>query len=77
MLVGVTFAAAWTLFFQPLTTSPSPRIMASKPDLATSAGSSFACCPTLGVQHLRPGETLGRGSPIRHVTITPVSLVPA
>ena len=29
------------LFLQPLTTSPSPFIMASKPILATSAGSSF------------------------------------
>jgi hypothetical protein len=48
MLAGVTFAtAAWTLFFQPLTTSPSPRIIASKPDLATSAGPSVACRPTL------------------------------
>jgi hypothetical protein len=39
---GVTSAMAdCLLFLQPLTTSPSPFIMASKPILATSAGSSF------------------------------------
>src|SRR5207248_3588889 len=45
---GVTEATVDSiLFFQPATTSPSPFIMASKPVLATSAGSSFAALPIL------------------------------
>src|SRR4051794_36002440 len=35
-------AATCSLFFQPVTTSPSPPIIASKPALATSPGSSLS-----------------------------------
>src|SRR3712207_8219170 len=46
MPAGVTEAmTVVNLFFQPLTMSPSPRIIASKPVFATSAGSSFEPCP--------------------------------
>ena len=59
---GVTLAMAdCSLFFQPLTTSPSPRIMASKPVLATSAGSSFFGRADLGVHHVGALEEFGLG----------------
>src|SRR6266478_8586005 len=38
-------SADCSLFFHPLTTSASPRIMASKPIRATSAGSAFFALP--------------------------------
>ena len=45
---GVTEAiAVWSLFCHPATTSPAPRIIASNPVFATSAGSSFFIVPTL------------------------------
>ena len=63
---GVTLAIAdCSLFFQPLTTSPSPRIMASNPTRATSAGSSFFDLPDLRVQHVRALEEVRLGGP-RH-----------
>jgi hypothetical protein len=57
---GVTAAAAdCSLFFHPLTISPSPRIIAAKPILATSAGSSFFYLPNLRVHHAGSLEKLG------------------
>ena len=50
--------AVCSLFFQPLTTSPSPFIIASKPTCATSAGSSFFACADLGVHHVGALEEL-------------------
>jgi hypothetical protein len=51
---GITLATAdWILFFAPVTKSPSPRIMASNPALATSAASSLAFVPTLASQPYR------------------------
>src|SRR5919202_330418 len=72
---GVTEATAvCSLFFQPLTTSPSPLIMASKPVLATSAGSSFSDWPTfVSVMPARSKNSVSVGPGIRHVTVAPVS----
>ena len=67
--------AAWSLFFQPLTTSPSPRNIASKPDLATSAGSSFACCQTVvSSMSARAKHSVSVAPGMRHVTVTPEGL---
>jgi len=72
-LDGVTFAiAVCSLFFQPLTTSPSPDIIASKPTLATIRGSSFSACPTL-VSSIpaRSKNSVSVAPGIRHDTLTP------
>ena len=72
---GVTSAiAACSLFFQPVTTSPSPFIIASKPVLATSAGSSFLRWPTLvSSMSARSKNSVSVAPGIRQVTVTPVS----
>src|SRR5688572_29762716 len=73
---GVTNAIAErSLFIQPVTTSPSPFIMASKPVFATSAGSSFFDCATLvSMRSARSKKSVSVAPGIRQVTVTPVSL---
>ncbi len=72
---GVTDAmAVCSLFFQPLTTSPSPRIIASNPVFATSAASSFLAVPTLvSIMSARSKKSVSVAPGIRQVTVTPVS----
>src|SRR5215204_2679415 len=73
---GVILAIAdCSLFCQPLTTSPSPLIMASKPVFATSAGSSFFSVPTLvSIMSARSKKSVSVAPGIRQVTVTPLSL---
>ena len=69
-------AATWTLFFaDPATTWLRPAISASKPSLATSAGSSLAEEPA-GVASMpaRSKNSVSVGPGSRAVTVTPVSL---
>src|SRR5438874_640684 len=63
-------AAACSLFCQPLTTPPSPAIMAAKPFFATWAGSSFSSLPTL-VSSIpaRRKNSVSVGPGIKHVTV--------
>ena len=64
-----------SLLCQPLTTSPSPFIMALKPVLATSAGSSFLPCPILvSSMSARAKNSVSVAPGMRQVTVTPVSL---
>jgi hypothetical protein len=63
-----------SLFFQPATTSPSPFIIASKPVLATSAGSSFFDCPTfVSIMSARSKNSVSVAPGIRQVTVISVS----
>jgi hypothetical protein len=63
-----------TLFLNPLTTSPSPFIIASKPTFATSTGSSFFDCPTfVSSIPARSKNSVSVAPGIRHVTVTPLS----
>ena len=58
---------------QPDTTSPSPFIIASKPALATSAGSSFFAVPTLvSIMSARSKNSVSVAPGIKHVTVTPI-----
>ena len=72
---GVTEAiAVWSLFIQPDTTSPSPRIMASNPVLATSAGSSFFEVPTfVSIMSARSKNSVSVAPGMRQVTVMPDS----
>src|SRR5438067_8772952 len=72
---GVTAVSAdWILFFSPLTTSPSPFIIASKPTLATSAGSSFLPAPIfVSTISARSKNSVSVAPGIRQVTVTPES----
>ena len=74
-LAGVTFAAAaWSLFFQPETTSPSPSLIALKPTLATSAGSSFLPVPTfVSSMPARAKKSVSVAPGISTLTVTPLS----
>src|SRR5438477_3605622 len=76
MSEGVTSAIAErSLLCQPVTTSPSPRIIASKPCLATLAGSSFLLCPILVSSMLaRSKKSVSVAPGIRQVTVTPEPL---
>src|SRR5437763_8265412 len=65
--------AACNLLCQPVTTWPSPRIIASKPWRATSAGSSFFEVPTLvSIKSARSKNSVSVAPGIRQVTVTPV-----
>jgi outer membrane receptor protein involved in Fe transport len=72
---GVMLAAVvMTLFLNPLTTSPSPRIIASKPAFATSTGSSFFPCATfVSAMPARSKNSVSVAPGIRQVTVTSVS----
>jgi hypothetical protein len=60
------------LVLPPDTTSPPPFIMASKPILATSAGSSFLAVPTLvSSMSARSKKSVSVAPGIRQVTVTP------
>ena len=59
--------AVWSLFFQPLTTSPSPRIMASKPDARHIGRVVLLRLPDFGVEHVGPFEEVRFGR-ARHET---------
>jgi hypothetical protein len=62
------------LFCHPATTSPSPFIIASKPVLATSAGSSFFMVPTLvSIMSARSKNSVSVAPGMRQVTVMPVS----
>ena len=71
----LTFAVAdCTLFLTPLTTSLSPRIMASKPVVAAVAASSLSAVPTLlSTMSARRKNSVSVAPGIRQVTLTFVS----
>ena len=63
--------ATWALFFHPVTTSPSPFSIASKPALATSAGSSFSCVPIfVSSMSARAKNSVSVPPGCRQVTVT-------
>ena len=65
----------WSLFIQPLTTSPSPLSIASKPTRATSAASSFFPAPTLAsFMSARSKNSVSVAPGMRQVTVMLVSL---
>src|SRR5947209_8993206 len=67
--------AVCKLLWQPVTNSPSPRVMALNPVFATSSGSFFALAD-FGVEHAGALEEIGSVAPdIRQVTVTPLSLI--
>jgi hypothetical protein len=67
--------AARSLFVHPVTTSPSPRIIASKPVLATSSAACFFGVPTLVSSiSARSKKSVSVAPGIRLVTVTPESL---
>src|SRR5437773_8403677 len=72
---GVTLATADpNLFFQPVTTSPSPLIIASNPVLATSAGSSYFDVPmAVSIMPARSKNLVSVAPGIKQVTLTLVS----
>jgi len=66
--------AVCSLLCQPVTTSPSPFIIALKPVLATSAGSSFFAVPTfVSIMSARSKNSVSVAPGMRHVTETPLS----
>ena len=75
--LGMTrLEATWALFFiDPATTWSLPAISASKPSLATSAGSSLAVCSRSLVPCMpaRSKNSVSVGPGISAVTVTPVS----
>jgi hypothetical protein len=63
------------LVLMPATTSPSPRIIASNPVLATSTGSSFLVVPTsVSIMSARSKKSVSVAPGIRQVTVTSVFL---
>ena len=72
---GLTEAIAdCNLFFQPLTMSPSPRIIAAKPIFATSTGSSLSCRPIfVSSISARSKNSVSVAPGIRDVTVIPIS----
>src|SRR3954449_978296 len=62
------------LLCQPMTTSPSPFIIASKPLRATIAGSSFFAVPSfVSSKSARSKKSVSVAPGMRHVTVTPLS----